>query len=92
MLVQQMTNIIPRFQDILTPPERRKAMGVMLEALDIKGMASIIGEEAQAQAKAMADQQAQAAAAQAQTQTTQAQAANQQVAPTIPAGEAPPQG
>ena len=92
MLVQQMTNIIPRFQDILTPPERRKAMGVMLEALDIKGMSSIIGEEAQAQAQAMAAQQAQAAAAQAQTQTTQAQAANQQVAPTIPAGEAPPMG
>ena len=92
MLVQQLTNIIPRFQDILTPPERRKAMGVMIEALDIKGLASIIGQDAQAQAQAMAAQQAATAAAQAQTQNTQAQAANQQVPSTIPAGQAPPVG
>lgn len=77
MLVQQLTNIVPRFQDILTPPERRKAMGLMLEALDIKGVSSIVGPEAQAQAEAMFQQQQQAAAAQAQTQNVQAQAANQ---------------
>jgi hypothetical protein len=90
MLVQQLTNIIPRFQDILTPPERRRAMGMMLEALDVKGLASVIGEEAQAQAQQQFQQQQAAAAAQAQTQAVQAQAANQQVPSTVPAGQEPP--
>ena len=90
MLIQQLTNLIPRFQDILQPDERRKALQLMLEALDVQGVASILTPTGNQQVAALAGQANQAAGAQAQTATVQAQAANVPVPSTIPAGEAPP--
>jgi hypothetical protein len=90
MVVQQLGQIIPQFQDILQPEERRKALGMMLEALDIAGVASIITPQGQQAAMANTQQMQQIAGAEGQAALTQAQAANTQVPGSIPAGEAPP--
>ena len=90
LIVQQLGQIIPQFQDILQPEERRKALAMMLESLDVPGVAQIITPQASAQAAATAQQGAQVGNAQAQTDLTQAQAANTQVPGSIPAGTPPP--
>lgn len=90
LIVQQLGQIIPQFQDILQPEERRKALGMMLESLDIAGVASIITPQGQ-QAATAATAQGQAVAGQeGQAALTQATAANQQVPGSIPAGGTPP--
>lgn len=90
MLVQQLGQIIPQFQDILQPEERRKALGMMLESLNVAGVSSIITPQGSQTAQVQTQQANAVAGAEGQAALTQAQAANEQVPGSIPAGEAPP--
>ena len=91
MLVQQLGQIIPQFQDILQPNERRAALKLMLESLNVAGVSSILTDEATQQMGAQTQQQGQVAQQQGQAALTQATAANAPAPPaTIPAGQAPP--
>jgi hypothetical protein len=90
MLVQQLGQIIPQFQDVLQPEERRKALALMLEALNVSGVASIVTPSGQAQVASMTQQGAAVQNAQGQAALTKAQAANIPSPGSIPAGQEPP--
>jgi len=90
LLVQQLGQIIPQFADILQPDERRKALGLMLESLNVAGVASIITPTGSMAAQATTQQQGEIANAEGQAALTQAQAANTPAPSSIPAGQPPP--
>lgn len=90
MLVQQLGTILPNFQDVLQPDERRKALAFMLESLNVPGVGSIVTQAQSQVAGAQGAQANQVANQQGQAAATQAAAANVQVPSTIPAGETPP--
>jgi hypothetical protein len=78
MLVQQLNTILPNYMQDLQPDERRKALAIMLEALDVQGVGSILTPQQTQQAAAQGAQNNQLANAQGQAALTQAQAVNAQ--------------
>jgi len=76
--VQQITTALREFQDVLTPPERRQALQLVMELLDIRGYSKILTMEGTQQITAQAAMQAAAGNAQAGAATQQAQAAGVQ--------------
>jgi len=93
--VQQLTTALQQFQDVLTPAERRAALQIILEILDLRGWSKVVTPEGAAQVNGAAAAAAGAANAQNGQAADAAQAAGVQApgaAQPAPAAPGAPTG
>jgi hypothetical protein len=89
--VQQLQTALGSNQDVLTPAERRYALRLQLEIMDIRGWSRILTPEGEAQITQLGQANQGAAVAGAETAQTQAEQAGVPVPGGGGGGQAPPQ-